>query len=161
MTAGLWRIASVARMDLTICKSVRIWHGPHGRSGRSVLPFRLGVLATTSPLRIGCVFCGIWPLFAGPRACRPIMNSGWPTSTAFNHKTFDCHSGFRHLQSEKAANPAFSYYKFTVLCCDVNRKIKIMEGGVDNIRSLNLGRSLDKSCHRPQHLRVRIDVVSF
>src|SRR5580704_7049585 len=36
-----------------------------------------------------------------------------------------------------------------------------VKGGVDNVRGLNLGRSLDKSCQRLQHLRIGIGVVSF
>jgi YceI-like domain len=36
-----------------------------------------------------------------------------------------------------------------------------MESRGDNVSGLNLRRSLDKSCHRLQHLRINIGVVSF
>ena len=36
-----------------------------------------------------------------------------------------------------------------------------MESGGDNVRGLNPRRSLDKSCHRLQHLGIGIGVVSF
>src|SRR5260370_470349 len=36
-----------------------------------------------------------------------------------------------------------------------------MEGRGDNVRGLNLGRSLDKSCQRLKHFRIGIGVVSF
>src|ERR1039458_9285389 len=49
--------------------------------------------------------------------------------------------------------------KAHVLRCCVNGDF--MEGRVDNVRYLNLGRALDKSCHRLQHLRIDFGVVSF
>jgi hypothetical protein len=36
-----------------------------------------------------------------------------------------------------------------------------MAGRGDNVGGLNLGRSLDKSCYRLQHLRIGIGVVRF
>src|SRR5580692_2260014 len=54
---------------------------------------------------------------------------------------------------------AFSCEKLTVLRCYGNGDL--VEGRVDNVRGLNLGRALDKSCHRLQHLRISIGVVGF
>jgi hypothetical protein len=50
-------------------------------------------------------------------------------------------------------------WKRTVLRCCVNGEL--VKGRGDNVRGLNLGRSLEKSCQRLQHLRIDIGVVSF
>src|ERR1700688_3689658 len=54
---------------------------------------------------------------------------------------------------------AFPCEKLTVLRCCVNGDL--MAGRGDHVRGLNLGGSLDKSCHRLQHFGVGIGVVSF
>src|SRR3984957_5111967 len=52
-----------------------------------------------------------------------------------------------------------SHKKLTVLRC--YKFGALVKGRVDNVRGLNLRRSVDKSCHRLQHLRISIGVVSF
>ena len=40
-------------------------------------------------------------------------------------------------------------------------EVELLEGRGDNVGGLNFWRSLDKSCHRLQHLRIGIGVVGF
>src|SRR5690349_15983758 len=54
---------------------------------------------------------------------------------------------------------AFPREKLTALRCCVNGDL--MAGRGDHVRGLNLGGSLDKSCHRLQHFRIGVGVVSF
>jgi hypothetical protein len=67
----------------------------------------------------------------------------------------------RHLQSEKAELPAFSCEEIGLPLLRCYMCGDLMEGRVDNVGGLNLGRSLDEPCHGFQHFGVSIGVVRF